>query len=481
MIESANLKNTAAKGLFWSALDRFGAQGIQFIFGIWLTRILDTSDYGLLGMILIFIAVGQTLIDSGFGSALIWKKNPSQTDYSTVFYFNVSVSFIIYIFFYLIAPRVASFYNEPKLIDLIRVISVSSVILSFSLIHQTILQKKVNFKLMAYVNSGGSILAGIVALFMAVRGYGVWSIVCQILIKSLFTTISLWIFSSWKPLMAFDFTVLKELFGYGSKLTAAGLIYTVFQNLYYNIIGKLFPIESLGLYTRASQLQEFPVKTGASIFNRVVFPVFTTIQHDKERLLNAIRKSMKSMIFVMFPVIFGLIAVADRLIVILFTEKWISSSLYFKLLLLTGVFYIFQVINGEVLKTTGKSGLVLKLEIVTKSIWILSIFITYRWGISAIIIGQIITSAIAWLITTYYISALVGYSLWKQLRDISGYLVISILMYLIVIIIARFISNPLISLVFSSIIGSLFYFAAAWLFKIDEMQEIKKIFSAPKV
>lgn len=474
MTDSANLKGTAAKGLFWSALDRFGAQGIQFIFGIWLTRILDTSDYGLLGMILIFIAIGQTLIDSGFGSALIWKKNPSQTDYSTVFYFNISVGFILYILFYLIAPRIAGFYNEPKLIDLIRVISINSVILSFSLIHQTILQKKVNFKLMAYVNFGGSVLAGIVALIMALKGFGVWSIVWQILIKSLFTTIFLWIFSSWKPMIAFDFTVLKKLFGYGSKLTAAGLIYAVFQNLYFNIIGKLFPIESLGLYTRASQLQEFPVKTGASIFNRVVFPVFASIQNEKERLLDAIRKSLKSMVFVMFPVIFGLMAVADQLIVVLFTEKWISSSLYFKLLLLTGVFYIFQVINGEILKTTGKSGLLLKLEIVTKSIWILSIFITYRWGIPAIIIGQIITSAIAWVITTYYISALVGYSFWKQLKDISSYLVISISMYLIVIIIARFIGNPLISLILSGIIGSLFYFGAAWLFKIDEIQEIKK-------
>lgn len=475
MIESANLKGTAAKGLAWSALDRFGGQGIQFLFGIWLTRILDTSDYGLLGMILIFIAVGQTLIDSGFGSALIWKKNPSQTDYSTVFYFNISISFILYAFFYFTAPLVAGFYDNPQLVSLIRVICLNFIILSFSLIQQTILQKKVDFKLMAFVNSGGSVVAGVVALYLALHGFGVWSIVWQLLIKSLINSLFLWIFSSWRPLAVFDFNVLKELFGYGSKLTIAGLIYTVFQNLYFNIIGKLFPIDALGLYTRASQLQDFPVKTGTSIFNRVVFPVFSAINDDKERLLNAIRKSLKSIVFIMYPVIFGLMAVSDQLIVVLFTEKWISVSLYFRLLLITGVFYVFQVIFGEVLKTTGKSNLVLRIELLTKSIWILSIVITYRWGISAIIIGQIFTSAIGWIVTTHYVNSLVGYSLLKQLKDIGSYLVISILMYLVVIFIAGLISQTLISLIISSTIGAVFYLLAAWILNLEEAQEFKRV------
>ena len=475
MIESANLKGVAAKGLFWSALDRFGGQGIQFLFGIWLTRILDTSDYGLLGMILIFIAVGQTLIDSGFGSALIWKKNPSQTDYSTVFYFNISISFILYAFFYFMAPMVAGFYDNPQLVSLIRVICLNFIILSFGLIQQTILQKRVDFKLMAYVNSGGSVVGGVVALYLALHGFGVWSIVWQLLTKSLVNSLFLWIFSTWRPLAVFDFNVLKELFGYGSKLTVAGLIYTVFQNLYFNIIGKLFPIDALGLYTRASQLQDFPVKTGTSVFNRVVFPVFTAIKDDKARLLNAIRKSLKTIVFIMYPVIFGLMAVSDQLIVVLFTEKWISASIYFKLLLITGIFYIFQVINGEILKTKGKSNLVLKLEIITKLVWILSIVITFRWGIEAIIFGQIVTSALAWLITTFYISSLVGYTLWLQLKDVFVYLVLSIVMYIIVVLISRFFNNSLTSLIVSSITGSVFYVVVAWILKLEEIKEAKNI------
>jgi len=475
MIESNNLKGAAAKGLFWSATERFGAQGIQFVIGIFLTRILNTSDYGLLGMILIFMAVGQTLIDSGFGSALIWKKNPSQTDYSSVFYFNISVSFILYFLFFLIAPWVADFYDEPRLVDLIRVISLNFIILSFSLIQQTLLQKRVDFKLMAYVNFGGSIVAGIVALLLALNGFGVWSIVWQILIKSLITSLFLWVFSTWRPMPVFKFMVLKELFGYGSKLTVAGLIYTVFQNLYFNIIGKLFPIDSLGLYTRASQLQDFPVKTGVSIFNRVVFPVFATIQDDNERLKNAVRKTFRSMVFVMFPMIFILISIADHMIVVLLTEKWLPASGYFKLLCLTGLFYIFQIINYEILKTKGKLGWVLQLEIITKSLLVINIFITYRWGISAIIWGQIGVNFIAALASSIYVSKLIGYPVLQQMWDVSVYFIISITMFLVIAFLGGYFSYTWLSLILLLMAALFFYMLAGIIFKLEELNEIKTL------
>jgi O-antigen/teichoic acid export membrane protein len=392
MIESSNLKGAAAKGLFWSAMDRFGGQGIQFVFGILITRILLPADYGLVGMILIFWAVGQTLVDSGFGSALIWKKNPTSADYSTVFYFNVSISLILYLIFYLLAPLIAGFYDEPKLIGLIRVLCLNFILLSFGLIQQVVLQKKVDFKLLSFVNVASSLVAGIVALYMALKGFGPWAIVVQILAKSFVTSLLLWIFNRWRPVFIFDWLSLKELFGYGSKLTAAGLIYTIFQYLYLNIIGKLFPVEALGFYTRASQLQDFPVKTLGSVFNRVAFPVFSAIQDDNERLKNAVRKTLRTMVFFNFPMLLGLVAVADPLIEVVLTEKWLPASEYFKLLCLIGLFYSFQVINGEILKTKGKLDWVLKLEIISKSVMIISILITWRWGITAIILGQMFTA-----------------------------------------------------------------------------------------
>jgi teichuronic acid exporter len=475
MIESSNLKGAAAKGLFWSAMDRFGGQGIQFVFGILITRILLPADYGLVGMILIFWAVGQTLVDSGFGSALIWKKNPTPADYSTVFYFNVSISLILYLIFYLIAPLIAGFYDEPKLIGLIRILCLNFILLSFGLIQQVVLQKKVDFKLMSFVNVVSSLVAGIVALYMALKGFGPWAIVVQILAKSFVTSLLLWIFNRWRPVFIFDWLSLKELFGYGSKLTAAGLIYTIFQYLYLNIIGKLFPVEALGFYTRASQLQDFPVKTLGSVFNRVAFPVFSAIQDDNERLKNAVRKTLRTMVFFNFPMLLGLVAVADPLIEVVLTEKWLPASEYFKLLCLIGLFYSFQVINGEILKTKGKLDWVLKLEIISKSVMIISILITWRWGITAIILGQMFTALISVLIGSYYVWKSIGYSLCQQIKDVFVYFALAVIMYLLVIFISRFIENPLFSLLAMSISGAVFYFVAAWILKLEEIQEARKI------
>jgi O-antigen/teichoic acid export membrane protein len=475
MIDPVNLKGSAAKGLFWSAVERFGAQGIQFIFGVLVTRILLPADYGLVAMILIFMAIGQTLVDSGFGSSLIWKKEPSETDYSTVFYFNISISFFLYLFFFLIAPVISRFYNEPQLTDLIRVLCLNFIILSFSLIQQVILQKKVDFKLLAFINVAGSLIAGIIALYMAIKGFGAWAIVIQILTKSFFTSILLWIFNQWRPLFTFNLASLKELFGYGSKLTAASLIYTVFQYFYFNVIGKLFPVASLGFYTRAVQLQEFPVKTIGSIFNRVAFPIFSTIQNDNKRLKNAVRKTLKTMVFFTFPILFGLIAVSDQLIEVVLTEKWLPASAYFKLLCLMGLFYTFQVINGEVLKTKGRSDWVLKLEMITKTILVINIFITYRWGITAIIWGQMVVVFVAWFLGSYYVWKLIGYSIWTQLKDIFVYLALSVAMYIIAIIISKFIESSLVALIIMTLTGTVFYLLTAWILKLEEMLEVKQI------
>jgi O-antigen/teichoic acid export membrane protein len=475
MIESTNLKGVAAKGLFWSAMERFGAQGIQFVFGILVTRILLPADYGLFAMILIFMAIGQTLVDSGFGSSLIWKKEPTEADYSTVFYFNISISFFLYLLFFFLAPVIARFYNEPQLTSLIRVLCLNFIILSFSLIQQVVLQKKVDFKLLAFINVAGSLIAGIIALYLALKGFGPWALVIQILAKSFITTFLLWIFNKWRPLFAFDFESLKELFGYGSKLTAASLIYTVFQYFYFNVIGKLFPVASLGFYTRAVQLQEFPVKTIGSVFNRVVFPIFSTIQNDNERLQNAVRKTLKTMVFFTFPILFGLIAVSDQLIEVALTEKWLPASGYFKLLCLMGLFYTFQVINGEILKTKGKSDWVLKLEIITKTILVINIFITWRWGITAIIWGQMVVVFVAWFLGSYYVWKLIGYSIWTQLKDIFVYLALSVAMYIIAIIISKFIESSLVALIIMTLTGTVFYLLAAWILKLEEMLEVKQI------
>jgi len=404
------------------------------------------------------------------------KKILPVNEYCTVFYFNIAICFLLYAIFFFLEPVISRFYNEPLLVDLIRVICLNFIILSFSLIQQTILQKRVDFKLLAFINIAGSFLAGAVALYMAFRGFGVWAIVYQILVKSFITSVLLWIYNKWRPVLVFSWLSLKELFEYGSKLTGAGLIYTIFQYFYYNVIGKLFPVEALGLYTRAAQLQEFPVKTIGSVFQRVAFPVFATIQDENERLKNAVGKTLRTMAFINFPILIGLIAVADNLIVVLLTDKWLPASNYFKLLCLIGLFYSFHVVFGEILKTKGKSKWILNLEFVSKSIMIINIFITWRWGITAIILGQMVTVVITHLLDSWYIWKSIGYSLLQQVKDVFVYFAISVLMYLFAISIAYFINNPVVSLTVTSIAGAAFYIFAAVIAKVDEMREIKKIF-----
>lgn len=481
MIESANLKGSAAKGLVWSAIDRIGSQGVQFIFGILITRILLPEDYGLVGMILIFMAVGQNLIDSGFGSALIWKKDSTHLDYSTVFYFNISTSAFLYVIVYMLAPLISDFYDEPRLTSLIRILCLNFILISFSYIQQILLQKKVDFKILAFINIFGSLFSGILSLYIAVKGFGVWAIIIQILSKSFITTISLWIFNKWRPQLKFSWISLRHLFGYGSKLTVAGLINTIFQYLYLNIIGKIFPIASLGFYTRALQIQEFPVKTISNIFQRVTFPVFASIQEEPERLKNAVRKTLRTMVFFTFPVLFGLIAVSDYLIEVVLTEKWLPASEYFKLLCLVGLFYSLGAINGEILKTRGKPNWILKLEIVTKVILVLNIFLTYPLGISAIILGQLATVIISYILTSYYVWKLIDYSIWQQFKDIFIYWFLSVLMFAVVYLISYLFSEVLVKLLVMTISGAIFYLLLAWILKLDEINELKILFIRKKM
>jgi O-antigen/teichoic acid export membrane protein len=469
---SSDLKQTAAKGSGWSAIERLGSQGTQFLFGIILTRILLPEDYGMVGLVLIFIAVGQTLVDAGFSSALIWKKNTTQTDYSSVYYFNIGVSLIIYIFFFFLAPLIARFYEKPELITLIRVICLNFIILSFGVIQQTILYKNFDIKTLAKVNFIGSLLGGILSVILALKGFGVWAIVVQILSKNIISTALLWIFNSWRPIWVFSMGSIKSLFNYGSKIMIAGLLYSIFQNLYFVIIGKIFPIVTLGYYTRAVQLSEFPVTTVSSIFQRITFPVFSILQDETERLKNAVRKSLRTIVFILYPVMFGLMASSDIFIELMFSAKWLPASIFFKLLCILGLLYPFLVINDEVLKAKGRSGLLLKLQIISKVIIVINFVITYRWGISAIIIGQIVSVFITFSINAWITGRLITYSQLQQLRDTFPYLLISLIMGILISFIPGLIPDKILALSLMVFSGIVLYGILAYVSKMAELREI---------
>lgn len=425
---SDNLKNRTINGIIWSFTERVGHQAIRFIITVILARLLLPEQFGLIGMLAIFIAISRTFLDSGFGAALIQKKDTTQSDYSTVFYFNIVIGLLSFAILYFTAPLIATFYEKSQLIALTRFIGLSIVINSFGLIQNTILIKKIDFKTLTKVNLLSVFLSGCIAILMALKGFGVWSLAVHVVSMNFFVTILLWFFNNWRPTLEFSKKAFKNLFSYGSKLLASSLINTIFQNIYLVVIGKTFAARQLGFYTQANRLKDYPSRNLYNIFQRVTFPVFSKIQDENSRLKKGYKNIIKTLTFINFPLMLGLIVVADPLIRVLLTEKWLPAVPYFQLLCIVGFLYPIQSLNLNIIKVKGRSDLFLKLEIIKKIIIALAIVICLQFGILALIIGQVITSFVAYFINSYYSGRFIDYGIKEQITDILPYLSMAIFM-----------------------------------------------------
>lgn len=405
-----------------------GRQGVQFVIGIVLARLLFPEQFGLIGMLTIFIAVARSFLDSGFGAALIQKRDPTLIDTCSIFYFNIVVGLAAAGLLCLIAPWIASFYNQPILTPLIRVMSLIIVINSFGLIQGILLDKQINFKTQTKVSLIAGGLSGIIGIVFATAGFGVWSLAVQQVSGAFFSTVCLWLFSPWRPALIFSFNALKEMFGFGSRLLISGVLSQIFENIYFLVIGKLFSAADLGFFTRAKNLQALPSQGLSEIVGRVTFPVFSSIQDDPIRLKRGLKKALTVLVLVNFPVMVGLAAIARPLVVVLLTEKWAECIPYLQLLCMLGLLYPLHVINLNVLQALGRSDLFLRLEIIKKVLIVINILVTWRWGISAMIYGMIFFSFIAYYLNSYYTGVLIGYPLQEQLRDLFPYLITAVLM-----------------------------------------------------
>jgi O-antigen/teichoic acid export membrane protein len=427
-----SLKQKTINALSWSFLEAVALQGVRFIIGIVLARLLFPEQFGLIGMLTIFMAVAQSFLDSGFGAALIQKRDARQAGRCSSFYFNIAVGLAAAGLLCLVAPWIATFYNQPILTPLMRVLSLTIVINSFGLIQSTILVKQINFKTQTKISLIASLASGGIGVAMAFKGFGVWSLAVQQVFSSLFGTMLLWFFSSWRPALIFSLKSLREMFGFGSRLLASGLLDQIFQNIYPVVIGKLFSPTDLGYFTRANSLQQLPSQTLSGMVGRVTFPVFSTIQDDPSRLKRGVKKALTALVLVNFPMMIGLAVIARPLVLVLLTEKWAESIIYLQLLCLLGMLYPLHVINLELLKALGRSELFLRLEIIKKVLIVINIAITWRWGISAMIYGMIVTSIISYYLNSYYTGVLIGYPIWEQLRDLFSYLIMAVLMGMLV-------------------------------------------------
>lgn len=430
-----SLKSKALRALSWTFLEAVGLRGTQFVVGVVLARLIDPGQFGLIAMLAIFIAVAESLLDSGFGTALIQKQDATQVDKCSIFYFNVVVGFVAAGVLCLIAPLIAVFYGLPILTPLTRLMSLVLVINAFGLIQNTVLTKSLDFKAITAASLFASVLSGAIGIALAAADFGVGSLVAQQIAYAFFRTVSLWCVNLWRPALAFSVRSLHAMFGYGSRVMATGLLNTFFDNLYFLAIGRLFSATDLGFFWRARKLQELPSRTLSWSVGRVAFPVFSSIRNDPPRLKRALKNALTSLAFVNFPLMIGLLAVARPLVLALLTDKWEPCIVYLQLLCLAGLLFPIDWFNMNVLYALGRSDLCLRLEIVKKVMIVAAISITWWWGIDAIIIGQIVVSVLTFWLNSHYNGRLIGYSTRQQVSDLLPYAVAPVLMGAVVFLV----------------------------------------------
>lgn len=469
---SESLKSKAVKGVIWSSIERFSMQGIQFIIMIVMARLITPQDYGLIGMISIFLAISQSLIDSGFSQALIRKQNRTNIDNSTVFYFNIAVGSTLYSILFIIAPFVADFYNQPELTNIMRVICLGIIFNSLAVVQRALLTIKIDFKTQAKASLSASILSGCIGIIMAYYGLGVWSLVTQQLLNLSINTLLLWMFSHWRPQLAFSWQTFHELFGFGSKLLASGLLDTIYKNIYPIVIGKIFNASSLGHYTRAHQFSEFPSSNITGIIQRVTYPILCGIQNDTKELETIYRKFLKLSAYIIFPLMMGLSAVSKTFIILVLGIQWQFCGELLQIICFAMMWYPIHAINLNLLQVKGRSDLFLRLEIIKKILGITVLCMTAPFGLVCMCYGQIFNSIMALVINTYYTGKLINVGFFKQMHDLLPTIILSILMFLIILMVNNFITNYAIQLSISIIIGVIVYILGSYILKFEELQTL---------
>lgn len=478
MNKKISLKEKSVSGIIWSTIERFSTQSIQFVIEILMARMLLPSDYGKIGMLAILLAVSRTFIDSGFTNALIQKKNRTEIDFSTVFYFNIVIALALYALIYLTAPLIASFYQIQDLTAIARIISLTLVISSFSSINRTKLVIKVDFKTQAKISFISAVFSGSIGIYLAYNSFGVWALVWQSIINLMIQTLLFYYFVKWKPIFFFSINSFKELFSFGSKLLISNLLSTLYENLYTIVIGKKFKAVELGYYAKADQLVKFPSSNLTFIVTRVSFPVLSSIQDDDERLFLAYKKYLSLSSYLFFPLMVGLATLANPLILILFTAKWEAMVILFQIMCFDWIWDPMCKVNINLLLVKGHSNLILRLEIFKRILSITILIVSIPFGLYWICIGRAFYSFISVYINSYYTEKIIrNLNFISQIKLISPYLILSLSMGIVVFSVTTFLNSIILKLIIGTLTGILFYISSSYVFKITALMDIIEITS----
>ena len=475
-----NIKYKSKKGFYWTFFNQIANNGLSFVVGIILARLLTTEDYGITALPSIFIALSAVIIGGGFGSALVRKPELSEKDLSTAFYYCLGTGILMYVCLFFAAPWIADFYDTPVLTPLIRVTTLTFLWGALSTPQTIILQRRLDFKTPARISITTNIIGAIVGVSLAYMGYGLWSLVIMSVVSSFLTLVQKWLAVRWLPKTGWSKESFRYLWNFGNKIMASAFLDVGYNNLTPLIIGKFYTPADLGIYNRARGYASLPATQGTSVIQQVTFPVLSKVQNDDELLRNAYRKMLRCSAFVIFPVMVMLSALAKPFIVILITDKWIDSVLLLQIICFSMMWYPIHAINLNLLWVKGRSDLFLRLEIWKKVLGLTVMACTLPFGLVYFVSAGIASSIICLVINTYYTGKLINVGFTKQMHDLFPTLALSLLIFVIVLTMNQFITNLWLQLILGGTVGVGVYIGAAILLKLPELDDVKYMLSKRK-
>lgn len=474
--ENSSLKNSTRKGLFWSTAGSIANQGMNFVFSIILARLLAPSDYGVIGMLAVFICIVSVFIDSGFSAALIAKQDRTQKDFSTEFYFNIVVGFVAYAILFAVSPLVSSFYEMPILSPILKVIGLGVLINSFCVVQSAQFAIRLDFKTPAIIGVVTNIFTGIVGIVLAFYGFGVWALVFQRIASATLNAVLLWILAGWRPTWEFSMDSFKYQWSYGSKILGSTLIQQVYDNLYPLVIGKFFSSQQLGLYSRAQGFAALPSTNFSNILGSVTFPVLSKINDDFPRLVSVYRRMMRTSAFVVFPMMVGLAVIAEPLIKVLLNEQWYECVPYLQLLCIALIWQPLSYIQINVLKVIGRTDVILKLEILKRSAGLISIFAAIPFGVIGMCVGFAIFYIYCFTLNLIFSCRALKVSYWSMVRDILPILFNAIVMGVIVLSMTTISLNKYVQLTLCTVTGIAYYYISTSIFMKSILKDAISMF-----
>lgn len=465
---SDNLKHQAVSGIKWNAIGKFGHQGIQFFVSLVLARLLAPEEFGLISMLLIFMSIANVFIDSGLGLALIQKKECSDVDFSTVFYFNIAVSLFFYLLLFFLAPLIANFYNQPIAENLTRLQALIFFINSFGMVQGSILARELNFRKINLINLAGVLVSAIVAIIMAINNFGVYSIVGQHIAYAIVTNAIYWITSDWVPKTGFNKASFKKMFGFSSKILISNIFERIYASVDSLLVAKIFSPVQLGYYSRAQTTRDLPINNTTNLLTSTLFPVLSKMK-TKEHLQSATLKIYLLVFYITFPIMMGLIFVAKLFVVVLFSEKWLPSVPMLQILCAGGVVYPLSLILCQAIVARGETGVFLKLEIYKKIIGLISMCIGLSFGMFPFVWSVIISGYICLFLNVFFACKVLNNSILdyftKLLPTIGTSIIMGACAYAFTLLSIKYL---ILQLILCISVGVLSYFLLSKLFRINE-------------